>query len=154
MAQRVTAGLTIDAKSAVALLQGLERNAINVSAQLDILAKGAQQWERDLIGSQGAAGHSPWPRDAQATMELKHSSKTMIETGALVDMLLGTPRRTSTMVKVVAPGYGFWHQIGTKRQPRRNIMGIPPRARLTPVIEELIAQMLSVAVIPVAVRES
>jgi hypothetical protein len=148
------AELTIDSKSAVNLLQGLERNALNVSAQLDILAKAARRWERDLIGSQGRAGYSPWPRDLQATMDLKHSSKTMVETGALVDALLGTPRRTATMVKVVAPGYGFWHQIGTKHQPRRNIMGIPPQARLLPVIEELIAQMLNVAVTPVAVRES
>lgn len=151
MAQTVRAGLTLDARTATALLAGLERNANNIGEQLDIIARGAQQWERDLIGSEGAIAHQPWPKDLQITMALKRSKRTMVETGRLVDMLLGTPKRTSTTVKVTAPGYALFQQVGTKRQHRRNIMGIPPHERIVPVITELLEAMLRVSAGDVAV---
>lgn len=146
MARSARVDLVMDAASAVSLLEGLERNAVRVSDQLDIIAKGALEWERDLIGSQGAVGRSPWPKDAVATMERKHNQRVMVETGRLVEMLLGKPRRTTMAIKVTGPAYALWHQVGTKRMPRRNIMGIPPRARIVPVIEELLAAMLDVNV--------
>ncbi|WOF23839.1 hypothetical protein N8K70_03925 [Microbacterium betulae] len=122
------------------------------SRLLGQISRFAQDWERDVFSSQGAAAGRRWKPLASST-----PGRPLVRTGALLAALTGAPRQMKASVQLRGPEhaqhlkagrFGEKSKTGTGRRagwqglgghmPRRNPAPRPPRDRIAILTADLL----------------
>ncbi|GAA4117426.1 hypothetical protein GCM10022215_18040 [Nocardioides fonticola] len=120
------------------LLDHIGRNLADRRGLLDVIAEEGQDYGREVFAS---GGFGSWAPDSLHTVDLKGSSRVLVDTGRLMSDVTGAPGVSESAETVTvgsdAPYVGYL-KGGANGAPRRDPTPQPSAQRVTRVAERLL----------------
>lgn len=118
----------LEDSAASRFLDGIHDRLNRPEHLLDALVDEVHKYERDLFDS---AGDGAWPALSEKTVQLKGSSRILVDSGDLLDQLTTASDISGDDAEVVArTAYARFHKYGTGRMPRRDPAPEPSSAKV------------------------
>lgn len=119
-------GIDFEARGAVDLLDDVTSRLNRPEQLLGVVVDEVHKYEQNVFDTQG---NGTWPALSDTTVELKGSSRMLVDSGDLLAALTSSEDLLGEEAAVTADvAYAGFHKRGTSRMPRRDPAPEPPQS--------------------------